>query len=682
MSKKNLALARAYNEFISLYENPDSFPVSFTYAGMRHSGFSDFPLKEKNFTDTNDGKKFALVFSLDENLICKAIGKYCAGFGQYEYTIYFENTGDKPSAVLSDIYCLDRSFDGANGVLRGNLGDHANQYRAYCTELDKESVHFLSTTGRATHIVFPYFDLVHGDGGSLIALGWAGTWESDFVSNGDSVSVKAKSCVNFEASILPDECVRSALVVILPYSGRDEFNATNLWREWFMKYNLPKANKNGDKIEPFTTLCWAGDTGLPNSDGSISERHFTWRRTFDKMVKEKIYPDFRWFDAGWYSDPAKNTVESDWWGTVGSWELDPEKWPNGSFRESVDACHSVGVRTFVWFEPERVTHVDDLVKNYGYNPEWGINIDPHLSNPVITNNIGDDECLMWTFERIRKMLEENDVDLYREDNNSDPARAWVILDNREEARHSLPRQGISENKLICGHYKLWDMILEFLGNRGKCTFLDSCASGGGRNDIESLRRSIPFLRSDSDRTTSSLRLSMSASFNKWIPICGASTKETREQLEGSKNPIESAYVNRASFLPIMNIGVPLYMAKELNYEGFHKNVDEWKDISHLLTKDFYVLTPWHHESERSSWTVFAYDDPEIGESIILAFRMEDCPDESYTFALPFAESSKEYVLTNVDTAESEALSGESLAKAYTVSVGEAKKSVFIKIKRK
>ena len=677
MSKKNLALLRAKNEFEASILTPESFPVSFSYGTKTYKGFGGLPIIEKTVTETEAGVDFLMRFSLDENTEVSAKGKYCSEFGQYEYTVYFENMGSAPSDVISDIYCLDRTFDGDKGVLRGILGDHENFYKGYEKDLDAEEVYFNSVGGRATHIVFPYFDLVHGDGGSLIAIGWAGTWDAKFVSNGSSVSVKAKTCTTLSTVILPNETIRSGLVVVIPYSGRDAFNATNLWREWFIKYNLPKANLNGENIKPFSTVFWAYDTGLPNSDGSISERSFTWRPSFEKMLDNNIHPDFRWFDAGWYFDPSGNTVESDWWGTIGTWDLDTEKWPDGSFKESVDACHEVGIKTFVWFEPERVTHVEDLAKNYGYNPEWGI-----TTGNVTTNNIGDEECLEWTFGRISKMLGENDVDLFREDNNSNPAGSWAIIDERENAKHSLPRKGIGENKAICGHYKLWDKILAFCGENGKCTFLDSCASGGGRNDVESMRRGIPFMRSDYDRTSSAMRLSQTSSFCKWVPFHGSSTKETVHQLAAEPGRGTSPYVWRASFLPVMNYSLQFAQNPNIDYELFHKNLDEWHSIKHLLTKDIYVLTPWHHHEDTNNWTVLAYDDSDIGESILLGFRMENCAEDTFIAKLPFAEVGTTYTLTNVDTLEVTELDGSVLNSGITLKLDEPKSSVFIKIRRK
>ena len=394
------------------------------------------------------------------------------------------------------------------------------------------------------------------------------------------------------------------------------------------------------------------------------------------MLEENIKPDFRWFDAGWYCDPAGNTVETDWWGTVGTWEIDQQKWPGETFRESVDEFHKHGIKTLVWFEPERVTHVDDLVRNYGYKKEWAI-----AAGGAITNNIGNPECLEWTANRIIEMLDKNNVDLYREDNNANHNETWRKLDSEQTADMNLPRYGIAENNSIVGHYRLWDRIIEYCARAGKCTFVDSCASGGGRNDIESLRRGIPFMRSDADRTTSALRLSMSGSFNRWIPFHGSNTKETEGQLDPSTGAGSDAYVYRASYLPLFNFGEQFIHNPELDYDNMRRFLGEWKSVRHLLTKDMYVLTPWHSRDDKFGWTVFAYDSPETAESLLLAFRMEDCRDMYYTVKLPFADEDSVYMLENADSGDEMTVPGSTLKEGIVLTLPNPRSCLMYRIKR-
>ena len=675
MSKKSLDLPRGEKLWAALCDK-SKLPFTFVYGGKSYHGLAGVRNCVHKVFDDGEWLRGEFTALIERKLKVTVKTAFCKEFGQAEYTVWFENTGKSNTKPLCGVYALNTSFSGGKPVLRGCMGDHDQFYSAYENDLLKGDTYFRSEGGRATHIVFPYFDLVCGNGGTLMALGWAGTWDALFSAHDGKTFVRAKTCIRLNTVLLPGEKVRTGLVVMLPYKGRDADGATNLWREWYMKYNLPRDGE-GKMLKPFSTSFFAYDTGLPNSDGSISERYFTWKPTLDKLVKENMLTDFRWFDAGWYYDPAGNTVEEDWWGTIGSWEIDRVKWPGDSLRESNDACHDLGMKVFMWFEPERVTHVDDLCRNYGYKEEWGIT----KERSVVTNNIGDEECLKWTLNRVTKALEESGVDMYREDNNSDPAYSWKWLDRRDAAKYGVRREGINENKCICGHYALWDGIIGYCRTHGKCTYVDSCASGGGRNDIESMRRGFPMMRSDYDRMMSGMRLSQTSTFCKWIPFHGSTTKESDSMVKPTEGRGVDRYVARASYLPIYNISEAFTQNKELDYDLMRGNFNEWKSVRHLLTKDFYALTPWRHSSSTGSWTVFAYDDPDAGESIVLAFRQESAEAERYRIKLPFAEKGKSYSVTDADSGETVLKSGEELLSGITLSIPNKKGSRMLKIIR-
>jgi hypothetical protein len=53
-------------------------------------------------------------------------------------------------------------------------------------------------------------------------------------------------------------------------------------------------------------------------------------------------------------------------------------------------------------------------------------------------------------------------------------------------------QGMTENLYVQGHLAFWDELLR----RHPHLRIDSCASGGRRNDLETMRRAVPLLRSD------------------------------------------------------------------------------------------------------------------------------------------------------------------------------------------
>ncbi len=623
---------KAYEQYRKMLENLQSFPFSFTYRDNVYQGFGAQALKlaDKTVSNFQGRESTKIEWILEETLKVTLLCSFYASHGVTEWTVWFENISQGNSGIIENVKS-SVLLEGARPVLKGIYGDHEKNYEPYVFELDQQNVHFESNSGRATHICFPYFNLEHGDGGSMLAIGWAGTWTADFEKTEGGVLYTARSVNNLQTYLKPGESIRTALFVVAPYTVRDENYATNYWRSWYMQHNLPKADAEGNSLKPFSTCCLASDTGLVNSDGSISERYDTWKSSIDKMLAEDVKVDYRWFDAGWYTAPDGGSAEPyvkgrDWWDTVGTWELDPAKWPGQTFLESTEYARKHGMKTLVWFEPERVTYPDELCKNYGYQKEWAILQD---GVAAISNNIGDPTCRQWTTDRICKMLKENKVEMYREDNNCNPAQLWKFLDDKEGA----DRRGITECKFIDGHYRMWDDFIACTLSYGGCGFVDSCASGGGRNDLESMRWGVPLLRSDADRTSTALRLSMTTAFNRWIPFCGANTKEKLTQLAATGR--SDVYTWRTSYLAALNVDSQFVQDPNQDFDMLRFGLKEWKRVAPYLLKDFYVLTPWHDQNDKEGFTAFAYVDPEAEEGVLLAFRQEDCLSSDLTLELPW-----------------------------------------------
>jgi alpha-galactosidase len=209
------------------------------------------------------------------------------------------------------------------------------------------------------------------------------------------------------------------------------------------------------------------------------------------------------------------------------------------------------------------------------------------------------------------------------------------------------------------------MIIDYCGKNNKDTFVDSCASGGGRNDLESMRRGVPILRSDADRTTTSLRLSMTTSLNKWLPFCGAASTEQEHQLasDGKRDP----YIFRASYNPVFNVSAQWTQDPDTDFDLIRFGFKEWDSVKKLLLKDFYVLTDWKPEADKTGWTSYIYYDPQESKGALFAFRMEDCEISSLTVKLPMLDAGKEYELRDADKGVVGRFSGGELINGYTLS---------------
>lgn len=626
-------------DYATLIENPRSLPLAFTYGKKEYIGLSDedIVLTDKRIGDDGEKKMAQFIFLLKNTIEITVKTEYYPSHGALEWTAWFENIGEENSEVFEDIRTEMRIY-GEKPTLKGILGDHVNYYRPYSTDLASEkSATFIGNTGRASHEVFPYFNLEHGNGGTILAVGWSGTWRADFVYEGSDVLYKGQSVLNLRTYLKSGEKIRTARFAVVRYTVRDEDYATNFWRDYYVKHILPDFDGDGNPLRPFSTCCLAHDTGLPNSDGSISERFDTWRPSLEKMFAEDIKVDFRWVDAGWYVAPDKKSAipfenGHDWRDTLGTWEFDPMKWPGDSFRESVEFARENGMRTLLWFATEKVCMPEELEKNYGYKREWAFAPTNYEDN-TFTSNLGDPECYRWTQDRIVKVLRDTHVDMLREDNGS-RCEYWTTGDILQGEN----REGFTEITCLDGHYRLWDKAIETTKSIGGCAFVDSCCGGGGRNDLESMRVSVPLLRSDHDRMSTGIRLSQTTSFNKWIPFCGSCTREKLHELSGKGK--SDMYIWRASYLPCLNIDTQLVYDPTQNFDILREGINEWKEIRDYLLKEFYTLTPWHHENDLSGFTAFTYFDPKTEKGVLFVFRQEECEDSELMLKLGFTEGKK------------------------------------------
>ena len=624
-------------------------PLSFYYGGKKHIGLGLLKKVEDKRESTAEYDRYTTTYSAGD-LRVRAIVNLYRGHDALDYTLYFTNVGQKSSKILKKISCIDLTLHGKDPILRGILGDHVNRYLPYEKKLAEKNVSFRADEGRATHVYFPFFDWNGQGEGVRLAIGWGGTWKArfDYDKKKSVTYVKAESTIGLMAKLRPGETVRTARVGILFYSGGEE-EGVNRWRRFVIDRVMPKWE--GRPVGPFVTTYLAWDTGRPNSDGSVSEYDGSYERSLETFYGEGLTADFRWFDAGWYFDPYGKTIVSDWHRT-GSWELDKEKWKGDSFRDSVRLARKHGTKTLVWFEPEAVTGIDSLVTRFGYKKEWALVSGKDGRGEDITgkrrlNNLGNEECEKWTKDRILTFLKDNEIDMYREDMNMAPASFW----RRKDKKEGFFRKGMTENKYMQGHYKLWDEILEYCEENDKCTFIDSCASGGGRNDFETMFRSIPILRSDSDRVRISMRLAYSSVFHKWIPFSGCAVKEAKDEMDIGHS--DDIYVLRASYLPAFNLIAEWYHKKDsLRYDLFRQAIKEWKEIKEYFYRDFYLLTPYARYDDETKWTVFEYFDEGKEKGVVQAFRQNECPQESVTVRVRGIKDDGMYKIRDIDNGES------------------------------
>ena len=445
-------------------------PFSFVYGGRPSAEFlKDWKCERASKKIDDQRTERTLTYTDPQTALelrCVAI-EY-QDFPTVEWTLYFKNSGGADTPILENIQALDTSLARANQgefTLHHNVGSPAapNDYQPLQTALGpKATKRFAGAAGKPTGSDLSYFNVEWPGQGVIVVVGWPGQWAAQFTRDAtNGLAIRAgQELTHFK--LHPGEAVRTPLIVLQFWKG-EWIRSQNIWRRWMLAHNVPRPS--GKLPEPELFGCSAHFTAEMSQ--ANEENQIQW---INRYLEEGIKIGHWWMDAGWYFNYGGG------WPRTGTWEVDTNRFPRG-LRAISDYAHSKGIKTIVWFEPERVAGGTWLTKNH---PEWILGgKDGGLLNQ------GNPEARQWLTDHVDKLMTAEGIDLYREDFNMSPLSFWRANDTAD-------RQGITEIKHVEGHLAYWDELLR----RHPDMFIDSCASGGQRNDLETMRRAIPLWRTD------------------------------------------------------------------------------------------------------------------------------------------------------------------------------------------
>jgi alpha-galactosidase len=552
-----------------------------------------------------------------------------ADFPTAEWTLYFKNTGSTDTPIIEKIHALamqvDRSDD-REFLLHHNVGSPANgnDYGPLETPLGPGArKHLGGSGGRPTNDDWSYFNLEWGGEGLIVVVGWPGQWAAEFVRDGArSMSLQAgQELTHFK--LLPGEEVRSPLIVLQFWKGR-WIDSQNVWRRWMMAHSMPKP----DGALPPAKLFASSSRQYNEMIDANEAKQILF---IDRYLQEGIKLDYWWMDAGWYIHHGGG------WPRVGTWEVDPARFPRG-LRAVSDHAHSKGLKVLVWFEPERVTAGTWLTENH---PEWILG---GAKGGLL--DLGNDAARQWLIDHVDRLLTEQGIDLYRQDFNMDPLSLWRAADTPD-------RQGITEIKHVTGYLAYWDELIR----RHPGLLIDSCASGGRRNDVETMRRAVPLWRSDYAYEAIGHQC-MTYGMSFWLPYYGTGTVATRNaSYYGSgRTPVEP-YAFWSNACPGFGLGIDVRLP-DLDYPALRRLIGQWRQVAPNYYGDFYPLTSWTRDD--TVWMAWQFDRPEAGEGMVQVFRRHESDYESARLRLRALDPDATYLVTHLGTGEQFSCPGQHL----------------------
>jgi len=619
-------------------------PFSFLYGGKPSSQV----LKSANLTratrstDEHRTERTLLCADLQTGLVVRCVAIEYDEFPVVEWTVYLRNDGTADTPIVSDVRALDVRFpcDPDRGaVLHHHTGSPCTpaDYRPFRTPLGASATQCISTSGgRSSNSDLPYFNVeTSGDrssGGVILAIGWPGQWKAEFIRH-DKPELRIRAGQEItHFTLRPGEEVRTPLIALLFWTG-DRLRSQNLWRRWMLGHNVPRT---GGKLPgPYLTPCSSHQFGEMIRADEASQILF-----INRYLEERLDPDYWWMDAGWYPNATG-------WPNTGTWEVDRKRFPRG-LRAITDHAHAKGLKSIVWFEPERVTPGTWLWEEH---PEWLLG--PDGGQKLL--DLGNPEARRWLTDHIDRFLTDEGIDLYRQDFNMDPLEYW----RQNDAPH---RRGITEIGHVTGLLAFWDE----LRRRHPDLLIDTCASGGRRNDLEILRRAVPLVRSDYIFEPTSQQCH-TYGIASWIPYYGTGVIATEE------------YAFRSIMCPNM-IACWDVRRRDLDYALLRRLVGEWRGVADHYSGDYYPLTSYSLEND--VWMAWQFDRPDLGTGMVQAFRRSESPYESARFFLRGLGPESRYHLTTLNRAnEREMASRELMDRGLVVTIPERPGSTVITYRR-
>ncbi len=556
-------------------------------------------------------------------------------FAIIEWTVWLSNTGSEKSGqihafnALYDIFGEEASGEYRVTTFEGGHEDYTS-FLAETKTLDLGKSRLLGGTGGKSSVAWsPYVNIQWanenadwGKEGVFISNGWSGQWSTKVQNVGGGVEVTAKQ-ERLDTYLNPGEAIRSPLMTLL-FWEKDLMRSQNLWRRWV--YNVAMPQPDGEPIPTMIHGNTAQDTALTVKATTENQIDF-----IKQWVELGFDIDAWQMDAGWYDMANGSTA----WQDTGSWEPSDKRF-NGTLKPIADELDKHDIDFILWYEPERLVTYSDWHKQFK---------DTDFIIQSITGwhcfNLSSDEATDWLIDYMCDNIDRNGVDVYRQDCNlndgSSLSSFWQELD--EDGR-----RGYVENRYIINYLRYFDAIVEHTG-----TFIDNCASGGKRLDLESTKRAVALWRDDKCYEAT-LTQCQSWGINFFMPYSG---QGSLDQMSGTM-----AYTFRSNMMTYTGFPWKLTVINDANIDLHKQVIEEHKTYAHYLTQDYYPLTPF--SQEETAWMGWQYNDASDSTGIVQMFKRMESDQDSAIFYLNGLDAKTTYHVEDIDTGEFVELTGQQL----------------------
>lgn len=674
---------------VDFLHNP---PFSFTYDGQVSSSLlAAWPATQQAKRLDGNRIQHTVAWTSTSGLRVTCVGITYTDFPVVEWTVYFTNASQHNTPPLSDVLAVDMTLTGpatSSWTVHTNHGSSAtaNDFTPAAIPLTSspgEYQLFSTVGGKPTseypqydrdQYAWPYYNVDWGSGGAIIALGWPAQWGVQMSLDSDGLASVLGGMTSYDGFFTgaftgtptlydmgltdmylePGEQIRTPLIVTMSWHGGDWIDAQNTWRRWILAHNTPRL---------------AGRVPAPISAAAMAEPVPAVEATAQTYMGVMAAYDQRgltprhggklgwlWIDTGWF--PIPDSVDPNdplAWSYTGTWEPDPPRFPHG-MREITDEVRSFGGKTIVWHEPERTRPGTWLCDN---RAEWLLaNGDPQWRYL----DWGNAEAYNWALERFSNLIGHGGIELFRIDFNYDgPLPNWNATDTPG-------RRGATQAHWVVGFLS----FLDELRKRHPSVLIESCASGGRRLDIETLRRCVSLTTTDDFRDSLTSQ-GVEYGLSQWF-VCHGNSADAYSTygLRSAMGWHLEAHLNS-----ILTDTPPT----EAEWAVYAAGINEWAEICDNYVGDFYPLT--EQTTSDSAWMAYQFDRQDTGTGIAQVFARPSAPAGAMTVQLRGLVGTASYEVRDLDDPTASTYTGHQLmTTGITVAPTERPYAVTISYRRR
>lgn len=258
--------------------------------------------------------------------------------------------------------------------------------------------------------------------------------------------------------------------------------------DWGFCWKL-EAHQSFQTPEALLSYTDRGLTGMTQTSHAFLQKHLVrspfankprpilinnWEATYFHFTEEKILSLAREaqqagielfvLDDGWFG--KRNNDES----SLGDWYVNKEKLPNG-LNGLAEVINDLGMEFGLWFEPEMISVDSEL---YRKHPDWAIHIKgrEHIySREQLVLDLSKKEVCDYLIDSITRVLQSANITYVKWDMNRN---ITSISEGQANAtKHEF------YHRYILGLYRILDTLTQAFPH----VLFESCAGGGGRNDL-------------------------------------------------------------------------------------------------------------------------------------------------------------------------------------------------------